>query len=121
MREALVGGGHHGPVTFHAYGDMTGLDFESTDINLNHFPAGEKHARHTKMLEDIVAWAAEHPEPSTLMLVMSDISQDFLDVVDVLTTKKNYRFIEVLPHPRPPPSSPVMMLLLVPNDADASA
>lgn len=113
MRRALVGGGHRGPVTFHAYGDMTGLDFDSTDIKLNHFPAGEKHARHTKMLEDIVAWAAEHPEPSTLMLVMSDVSRDFLDV---LTTKKDYRFISVLPDPPSPPPRP-MMLLIVPNDS----
>ncbi|KAJ4905211.1 putative endonuclease or glycosyl hydrolase [Raphanus sativus] len=116
MRKALVGGGHIGPATFHAYGDMTGLDFQSTDIKLNHFPAGEKNARHTKMLEDIVAWAAEHPEPSTLMLVMSDVSRDFLDVVDVLTTKKNYRFISVLPDPPRPPPRP-MMLLIVPNDS----
>ncbi|XP_018513795.1 uncharacterized protein LOC108871601 [Brassica rapa] len=79
---------------------------------------GEKHARHTKMLEDIVAWAAEHPEPSTLMLVMSDISQDFLDVVDLLTTKKNYRFIEVLPHPPPPPPRPLVLILLTNNSSD---
>lgn len=79
---------------------------------------GEKNARHTKMLEDIVAWAAEHPEPSTLMLVMSDISQDFLDVVDLLTTKKNYRFIEVLPHsPPPPPPRPLMLTLLTNGDS----
>lgn len=56
-----------------------------------------------------------HPEPSTLMLVMSDVSRDFLDVVDVLTTKKNYRFISVLPDPPSPPPRP-MMLLIVPND-----
>lgn len=118
MRKGLLGGGHRGPVTFNAYGDMTGRDFESTDIKLNHFPAGEKNARHTKMLEDIVAWAAEHPEPSTLMLVMSDISQDFLDVVDLLTTKKNYRFIEVLPHsPPPPPPRPLMLTLLTNGDS----
>ncbi|KAL0772196.1 hypothetical protein YC2023_051827 [Brassica napus] len=117
MRKALLGGGHRGPVTFNAYGDITGRDFESTDIKLNHFPAGEKNARHTKMLEDIVAWAAEHPEPSTLMLVMSDISQDFLDVVDLLTTKKNYRFNEVLPHSPPPPPRPLMLTLLTNGDS----
>lgn len=40
MRKGLLGGGHRGPVTFNAYGDITGRDFESTDIKLNHFPAG---------------------------------------------------------------------------------
>lgn len=46
------------------------------------------------MLDDIVSWAAEHPEPSTLMLIMSgDASDDFLDVVKLLKSRKNYQFL----------------------------
>jgi len=45
------------------------------------------------MLEDIVSWSAEHPEPSTLFLIVGDTSRDFLDVVQLLKSKKNYNFI----------------------------
>lgn len=61
------------------------------------FVSGERYARHTKMLEDIVSWSAEHPQPSNLMLFVGDTSQDFVDVVELLKSRKNYRFF--LAHP----------------------
>ncbi|CAA0387994.1 putative NYN domain, limkain-b1-type, meiosis regulator and mRNA stability factor 1 [Arabidopsis thaliana] len=93
IKSALSSDGHHGTVSVRAYGDTTGLDFPSEGIKLNHFPAGERYARQTKMLEDIVSWSAEHPEPSTLFLIVGDTSRDFLDVVQLLKSKKNYNFI----------------------------
>ncbi|VVB06576.1 unnamed protein product [Arabis nemorensis] len=94
IRSNLSSSGHHGTVSIRAYGDMTGHQFPSEGIKLNHFPAGERYARHTKMLEDIVSWAAEHPEPSTLMLIMGDdASDDFIDVVKLLKSRKNYRLL----------------------------
>ncbi|CAL9245434.1 unnamed protein product, partial [Arabidopsis halleri] len=97
IRSAISSDGHHGTVSIRAYGDTTGHDFPSVGIKLNHFPAGERYARHTKMLEDIISWSAEHPQPSNLMLIVGDTSRDFVDVVELLKSKKNYNFI--LSHP----------------------
>ncbi|CAL9245440.1 unnamed protein product, partial [Arabidopsis halleri] len=97
VRSSLSSFGHHGPVSISGYGDMTGHEFPSEGIKLNHFPAGEMYARHTKMLEDIIAWSAEHPKPSTLMLIVGDISDDFVEVVQLLKSKKNYHVIVIHP------------------------
>ncbi|KAL0714997.1 hypothetical protein Bca4012_021976 [Brassica carinata] len=40
IKQNFSEGGHRGPVSIRAYGDMTGLDFQSSDIKLNHFHAG---------------------------------------------------------------------------------
>lgn len=61
------------------------------------FVSGERYARHSKMLEDIIAWSAEHPQPSNLMLIMKDTSPDFIEVVQLLKSKKNYMFHIVQP------------------------
>lgn len=53
------------------------------------------------MLEDVVAWSAENPEPSTLMLIMGSYSDDLADVVLLLKAQKNYHFICVEPSPIP--------------------
>ncbi|EOA24918.1 hypothetical protein CARUB_v10018209mg [Capsella rubella] len=97
VRSVISDAGHHGTVSMSAYGDMTGLDFPSEGIKLNHFPAGHTYARHTKMLEDIVSWSAEHPEPSTLLLILGDTSDDFVQVVKLLKSRKNYHVILVHP------------------------
>ncbi|KAG7561746.1 NYN domain limkain-b1-type [Arabidopsis thaliana x Arabidopsis arenosa] len=89
--------GHHGTVSIRAYGDMTGHEFPSEGIKLNHFPAGERYARHSKMLDGLIAWSAEHPQPSNLMLIMKDTSPDFIEVVQLLKSKKNYMFHIVQP------------------------
>ncbi|KAL1208116.1 hypothetical protein V5N11_010092 [Cardamine amara subsp. amara] len=85
------GGGHIGSISINAYGDMTGHDFPTQGIKLNHFPAGQRYARHTKILEDIVSWAAQHPQPSNLMLIIGDTSEDFIEIVELLQSRKNYR------------------------------
>ncbi|KFK35388.1 hypothetical protein AALP_AA5G278700 [Arabis alpina] len=92
IRLAISSSGHHGTVSIRAYGDMTGLEFPSDGIKVNHFPAGERfaRARHTKMLEDIVSWSGEHPEPSNLMLILKEPSQDLLEIVELLKSRKNY-------------------------------
>ncbi|XP_010513781.1 PREDICTED: uncharacterized protein LOC104789838 [Camelina sativa] len=68
-----------------------GHHFPSEGIKLNHFPAGHMYARQTKILEDIVSWSAEHPEPCTLMLIVGDTSHDFVEVVGLLKSMKNYQ------------------------------
>ncbi|XP_010512586.1 PREDICTED: uncharacterized protein LOC104788515 [Camelina sativa] len=99
IKSTISSAGHHGPVSVRAYGDLTGHDFPSQGIKLNHFPAGERYARHTKMLEDIISWSAEHPEPCNLMLIVrgDTTSQDFVDVVELLKSRKNYMIHVVSP------------------------
>ncbi|CAH2074493.1 unnamed protein product [Thlaspi arvense] len=99
IRKTIADSGHSGPLFISAYGDMTPHDFSSSGIKLNHFPAGEKYARETKILEDIVSWAAENPEPSTLMLIAGDVvPNDILMAVKLLQTKKKYKLMYIHPH-----------------------
>ncbi|XP_010512585.1 PREDICTED: meiosis arrest female protein 1 homolog [Camelina sativa] len=93
IRSNLSSFGHRGPVSIRAYGDLTGHHFPSQGIKLNHFPAGHMYERQTKILEDIVSWSAEHPEPCTLMLIVGETSPDFVEVVQLLKSRKNYHFI----------------------------
>ncbi|CAH8353420.1 unnamed protein product [Eruca vesicaria subsp. sativa] len=108
--------GHRGPVSFRAYGDMTGLDFQSSEIKLNHFHSGEKREKMTKMLVDIVAWSGENAEPSVGILVLGDLGAtddaDFAEVVDLLQTQKSYQFVIVSPGSPPPPPPPTMVMIL---------
>ncbi|KAL1208117.1 hypothetical protein V5N11_010093 [Cardamine amara subsp. amara] len=97
IKSAISSAGHHGPVSIRAYGDMTGHDFPTEEIKLNHFPTGERYARHTKILEDIISWAAQQPLPSNLMLIIGDTSGDFVEIVELLKSRKNYRFLLVHP------------------------
>ncbi|KFK35389.1 hypothetical protein AALP_AA5G278800 [Arabis alpina] len=81
LRSNLSSFGHHGTVSIRAYGDLKDHEFPSQGITLYQFPPGGRYERHTKMLEDIVAWAAEQSEPSNLMLIIGeDTSDDFLEL-----------------------------------------
>ncbi|KAH0939666.1 hypothetical protein HID58_007127 [Brassica napus] len=85
--------GHRGPVSIQIYGDLTGLDFQSSDIKLNHFHSGEKREKMTKILEDIVSWSGENPEPSVGLLALGDVGDagdDIVEVVELLKSQKNY-------------------------------
>uniref|UniRef100_A0A1J3K1R0 NYN domain-containing protein n=4 Tax=Noccaea caerulescens TaxID=107243 RepID=A0A1J3K1R0_NOCCA len=102
MRSSISDSGHRGHVSIYVYGDLTGHHFPSdAGVKLNHFPAGDKYAKETKMLEDVVAWSAENPEPSTLMLITGSISDELADVALLLKTRKNYHLICVEPSPTP--------------------
>ncbi|XP_010413317.1 PREDICTED: uncharacterized protein LOC104699675 [Camelina sativa] len=97
IRSNLSSFGHRGPLSIRAYGDLTGHDFPAGDIKLNHFPAGHRYARQKQMLEDLVSWSAEHPEPCTLMLILGDTSHDFVEVVGRLKSTKNYQVLLIQP------------------------
>ncbi|KAG2260802.1 hypothetical protein Bca52824_080096 [Brassica carinata] len=116
LKQSLFDKGHRGPVSIRAYGDMTGLDFQSSDIKLNHFHSGEKREKMTKILEDIVSWSGENPEPSVGMLILGDLGDaehDFVEVVELLKSRKNYRFAVVSPGPPPPPPPPTTVVILM--------
>lgn len=49
------------------------------------------------MFEDVVSWAAENPEPSTLVLILGDTEVDFHGLVERLKRERKYRFIYVEP------------------------
>ncbi|CAH8322811.1 unnamed protein product [Eruca vesicaria subsp. sativa] len=109
------------PPSIRIYGDLTGLDFHqaSDDVNvkLNHFDAGEKRAKMTKILEDIVSWSGENPEPSTGVLVLGHLEEadesDITAVTQLLETQKNYHF--VITTPPPPPPTVVVCLRSIPR------
>ncbi|CAH2063146.1 unnamed protein product [Thlaspi arvense] len=112
LRSNFRESGHLGPVSINAYGDMTPHDFASSGIKHNHFPAGDKYGRQTKMLEDIVAWAGENPEPSTLLLIAGDVPDELVEAVKLLKSRKNYHLLYVHPAPRPT----VITLFPLPED-----
>ena len=65
----------------------------------------------TKVLEDIVAWSGENPEPSVGMLMIGDLGDaedDIIEVLDLLKIRKNYRFI-IVTLPPPPPTVVIVM------------
>ncbi|XP_019093190.1 PREDICTED: uncharacterized protein LOC104753187 [Camelina sativa] len=97
IRSNLTSFGHRGPLSLRAYGDLTGHDFPAGDIKLNHFPAGHRYAGQKKMLEDLVSWSAEHPEPCTLMLILGDTSHEFVEIVGRLKSTKNYQVLLIQP------------------------
>ncbi|RID76134.1 hypothetical protein BRARA_B03123 [Brassica rapa] len=104
MRHSLLHKGHRGPVSIQIYGDLTGLDFQSSDIKLNHFHSGEKREKMTKILEDMVSWSGENPEPSVGLLALGDVGDagdDIVEVVELLKSQKNYRFMVLTPPPLP--------------------
>ncbi|KAH0855569.1 hypothetical protein HID58_007890 [Brassica napus] len=81
--------GHRGPVSIQIYGDLTGLDFQSSDIKLNHFHSGEKREKMTKNL----GRHSENPEPSVGLLALGDVGDagdDIVEVVELLKSQKNY-------------------------------
>ncbi|XP_022552442.1 uncharacterized protein LOC106441895 [Brassica napus] len=116
MRQSLLHKGHRGPVSIQIYGDLTGLDFQSSDIKLNHFHSGEKREKMTKILEDIVSWSGENPEPSVGLLALGDVGDagdDIVEVVELLKSQKNYRFMVLTPPPLPP-APPTVVIIMAP-------
>ncbi|CDY09357.1 BnaA02g26530D [Brassica napus] len=116
MRHSLLHKGHRGPVSIQIYGDLTGLDFQSSDIKLNHFHSGEKREKMTKILEDMVSWSGENPEPSVGLLALGDVGDagdDIVEVVELLKSQKNYRFMVLTPPPLPPPPPTVQRISCV--------
>ncbi|KAJ4896395.1 putative endonuclease or glycosyl hydrolase [Raphanus sativus] len=110
LREMMLSVGLRGPTSIRIYGDLTGLDFQasaSEDVKLNHFHAGEKRAKMTKILEDIVSWSAENPEPSLGIMFLGHLEEadyaDITEVTELLETQKNYHFVIVTAPPPPPP------------------
>ncbi|KAL0873628.1 hypothetical protein Bca101_023333 [Brassica carinata] len=103
MRHTLFNKGHRGTVKIKAYGDKKYYDFLSAGVDINHFTSDilnvseEIYERHTKMFEDVVSWAAENPEPSTLVLILGDTEVDFHGLVERLKRERKYRFIYVEP------------------------
>lgn len=58
----------------------------------------------TKILEDIVSWSGENPEPSVGLLALGDVGDagdDIVEVVELLKSQKNYRFMVLTPPPLP--------------------
>ncbi|KAG2260804.1 hypothetical protein Bca52824_080098 [Brassica carinata] len=58
----------------------------------------------TRILEDIVDWSAENPEPSVVVLVLGDLGDVgayIAEVMRLLKIQKNYEFMVVYPPPRP--------------------
>ncbi|KAL0685226.1 hypothetical protein Bca4012_052074 [Brassica carinata] len=109
IRQKLLDLGLRGPVSIRIYGDLTGLDFQSSeDVKLHHFHAGEKREKMTKILEDIVSWSGENPEPSVGILVLGHLGAsddaDITEVIELLKTQKNYQFMLVTPESPPPPT-----------------
>ncbi|CAF1919895.1 unnamed protein product [Brassica oleracea] len=116
MRQSLLHKGHRGPVSIQIYGDLTGRDFQSSDIKLNHFHSGEKREKMTKILEDIVSWSGENPEPSVGLLALGDVGDagdDIVEVVELLKSQKNYRFMVLTPPPLPP-APPTVVIMMAP-------
>lgn len=70
----------------------------------------------TKILEDIVSWSGENPEPSVGVLVLGDLEvaddADIAEVIQLLQTRKNYQFILVSPESPPPPPPPTVVMIL---------
>ncbi|KAL0848616.1 hypothetical protein Bca101_021863 [Brassica carinata] len=119
IRQMLLSVGLRGPASIRIYGDLTGLDFQvaSDDVKLNHFHAAEKREKMTKILEDIVSWSGENPEPSLGILNLGHLEEadeaDITEVTELLETQKNYHFVIVTP-PSPPPTV-VMFLRSIPR------
>ncbi|WZY78644.1 hypothetical protein YC2023_025028 [Brassica napus] len=116
IRQKLLDLGLRGPVSIRIYGDLTGLDFQSSgDVKLHHFHAGEKREKMTKILEDIVSWSGENPEPSVGILVLGHLGAaddaDITEVIELLKTQKNYQFMLVTPESPPPPTKIVEPVL----------
>nr|VDD25844.1 unnamed protein product [Brassica oleracea] len=112
IRQKLLDLGLRGPVSIRIYGDLTGLDYldfqSSEDVKLHHFHAGEKREKMTKILEGIVSWSGENPEPSVGILVLGHLGAaddaDITEVIELLKTQKNYQFMLVTPESPPPPT-----------------
>ncbi|KAH0865537.1 hypothetical protein HID58_082748 [Brassica napus] len=110
IRQMLLGVGLRGPVSIRIYGDLTGLDFQASEdhVKLSHFHAGEKREKMTKILEDIVSWSGENPEPSLGILVLGHLGAaddaDITEVTELLKTQKNYHFVFATPGSPPPPT-----------------
>ncbi|CAN6856900.1 unnamed protein product [Brassica oleracea] len=84
------------------------LGLRGPDVKLHHFHAGEKREKMTKILEDIVSWSGENPEPSVGILVLGHLGAsddaDITEVIELLKTQKNYQFMLVTPESPPPPT-----------------
>uniref|UniRef100_A0A0D3DV07 NYN domain-containing protein n=1 Tax=Brassica oleracea var. oleracea TaxID=109376 RepID=A0A0D3DV07_BRAOL len=69
---------------------------------------GEKREKMTKILEDIVSWSGENPEPSLGILVLGHLGAaddaDITEVTELLKTQKNYHFVFATPGSPPPPT-----------------
>ncbi|CAH8353417.1 unnamed protein product [Eruca vesicaria subsp. sativa] len=120
IRQMVSSVGLRRPPSIWIYGDLTGLDFQAEDdvnVKLNHFHAGEKRAKMTKILEDIVSWSGENPEPSTGILFLGQLEDadesDITAVTQLLETQKNYHF--VITGPSPPPPTVVVCLRSIPR------
>ena len=74
----------------------------------------EKREKMTKILEDMVSWSGENPEPSVGLLALGDVGDagdDIVEVVELLKSQKNYRFMVLTPPPLPPPPPTVVIVM----------
>ncbi|KAL1206669.1 hypothetical protein V5N11_027229 [Cardamine amara subsp. amara] len=98
IRRALANVGYHGTVSIKAYGDGTKAGSFSAEIELVHFPAEHKREKLKEILADFFVWAMDHREPSNLMLLVGDISEDtaLLDAIQFLRSQ-NYNILLAQP------------------------
>ncbi|KAF3590503.1 hypothetical protein DY000_02025644 [Brassica cretica] len=115
IRKTLSAAGHLGKVEIMAYGVADGHDFKD-GAKFTSFPAygvvdvvfsiiyihilvgsGADTERHTKMLQDILVWSSNSPNPSNLFLIMGDSTVDFTPDIESLVSSKHYKIHHVKP------------------------
>ncbi|CAA7060431.1 unnamed protein product [Microthlaspi erraticum] len=88
-----------GRVSFTAYGERNRNWDDFTSAGIMVVPAGNKHARATRIFDDVLTWAKKRREPSNVMIIVSSyISQDpaFVVAFDVLRSL-NHNVLLALP------------------------